>query len=219
MLSGALRSPSMSSEKAMSRVMTVSPVKHAEGVAHHGRARDFAESADMRQARRAVAGLEEHIGLGRRARAARSACALPRTARTWRPRRPRVTGAMLDPVGMAGLSRPESGHYSVIEGGELKSARASGVAPLAIRATLLRNAAFPRKGEGERAHRSVARATPAPSPAPGGAARRRPAGPRRSRLRGAAPRPASARPRPRPGACPCRRGSAAPARASAGGSG
>ena len=34
-----------------------------EGVAHHGRARDFAERADMRQARGAVAGLEQNLFL------------------------------------------------------------------------------------------------------------------------------------------------------------
>ncbi len=31
-----------------------------EGLAHHGRARDLAEGADVRQARRTVAGLEDH---------------------------------------------------------------------------------------------------------------------------------------------------------------
>ena len=33
-------------------------------VPHHGGARDLAERADMRQARRAVAGLEDHLILG-----------------------------------------------------------------------------------------------------------------------------------------------------------
>ena len=37
-----------------------------ERLAHHGRAHDLAEGADMRQAGRAVAGLEQHIALGRR---------------------------------------------------------------------------------------------------------------------------------------------------------
>ena len=39
--------------------------EHAEGVAHHRGARYLAEGADMRQARRAVAGLEDHLILGR----------------------------------------------------------------------------------------------------------------------------------------------------------
>ena len=38
--------------------------EHAEGVAHHRGARHLAEGADMRQARRAVAGLEDHLVLG-----------------------------------------------------------------------------------------------------------------------------------------------------------
>ena len=37
--------------------------EHAKGMAHHGGARDLAEGADMRQARRAVAGLEQHLVL------------------------------------------------------------------------------------------------------------------------------------------------------------
>ena len=37
--------------------------QHAEGVAHHGGARDLAERADVRQAGRAVAGLEDHLVL------------------------------------------------------------------------------------------------------------------------------------------------------------
>ena len=37
-----------------------------EGAAHHGGAHHLAEGADMRQARRAVAGLEQHIAFGRR---------------------------------------------------------------------------------------------------------------------------------------------------------
>ncbi len=36
----------------------------AKGMAHHGGARDLAEGADMRQARRAIAGLEDHLVLG-----------------------------------------------------------------------------------------------------------------------------------------------------------
>ena len=63
-LSGTLRSPSMSSEKQNSRVGT--SLRPLEGLAHHGGAHDLAERADMRQARRAVAGLEQHIALGRR---------------------------------------------------------------------------------------------------------------------------------------------------------
>ena len=37
--------------------------EHAKGMAHHGGARDLAEGADMRQARWAVAGLEQHLVL------------------------------------------------------------------------------------------------------------------------------------------------------------
>ena len=37
--------------------------QHPEGVAHHGGACDLAESADMRQPRGAVAGLEDHLVL------------------------------------------------------------------------------------------------------------------------------------------------------------
>ena len=37
--------------------------QHAEGMTHHGGARHFAESADMRQAGRAVTGLEDHFVL------------------------------------------------------------------------------------------------------------------------------------------------------------
>ena len=40
--------------------------EHGECTAHHGRARDFAEGADVGQARGAVAGLEQRIALGRR---------------------------------------------------------------------------------------------------------------------------------------------------------
>ena len=54
----------MSSEKAISRVLTLSSVSDAEGVAHHGGARDLAEGADMRQAGGAVAGLENDFVLG-----------------------------------------------------------------------------------------------------------------------------------------------------------
>ena len=90
MLSGTLRKPSMSSEKAKSRVgrSDMPP----EGLAHHGGAHHLAEGADMRQARGAIAGLEQHIALGRRrslkratslrasskgqARAARAQCSL-----------------------------------------------------------------------------------------------------------------------------------------------
>ncbi len=53
----------MSSEKQSSRVGTRSARQEAEGGAHHGRARDLAERADMRQARRAVAGLEQDLVL------------------------------------------------------------------------------------------------------------------------------------------------------------
>src|SRR6185437_15889757 len=38
--------------------------EHAEGVTHHRCARDLAKSTDMRQAGRAVAGLEDHLILG-----------------------------------------------------------------------------------------------------------------------------------------------------------
>src|SRR6201999_2905865 len=37
--------------------------EHAERMAHHGGARDLAERADMRQAGRSVAGLEDHLVL------------------------------------------------------------------------------------------------------------------------------------------------------------
>jgi hypothetical protein len=37
--------------------------QHPKGMTHHGRARDLAEGADMRQARRAIAGLEQHFVL------------------------------------------------------------------------------------------------------------------------------------------------------------
>ena len=49
----------------MSLVLTAVLRQHAEGVAHHGRAGDLAEGADMGEARRAVAGLEDHLGLWR----------------------------------------------------------------------------------------------------------------------------------------------------------
>ena len=39
------------------------PRQHPKGGAHHGGARDLAEGADMRQARRTVAGLEQHLVL------------------------------------------------------------------------------------------------------------------------------------------------------------
>ena len=55
---GTLRSPSMSSEKQMSRV-SLAFGKSLKGVAHHGRACDLAERADVRQPRRSVAGLEQ----------------------------------------------------------------------------------------------------------------------------------------------------------------
>ncbi len=58
--SGILRMPSMSSEKQRRRVLHLALGQHLEGVAHHGGARDLAEGADVRQARRAVAGLEQH---------------------------------------------------------------------------------------------------------------------------------------------------------------
>ena len=43
-----------------------------EGAAHHGGARHFAEGADMRQARGAIAGLEQHFRLARAASPASS---------------------------------------------------------------------------------------------------------------------------------------------------
>ena len=49
----------------MSRVLIRVVRQHAERVPHHSRARHLAERADMRQPRRAVAGLEDHFGLGR----------------------------------------------------------------------------------------------------------------------------------------------------------
>ncbi len=52
----------MSSEKQRSRVGTVSPVRTPEGGPDHGGAGDLAEGADMRQAGRAVAGLEDDVG-------------------------------------------------------------------------------------------------------------------------------------------------------------
>ena len=60
-LSGILRMPSMSSEKQSSRVGTSR--QQLEGAAHHGGARHFAEGADMRQARRTIAGFEQHFVL------------------------------------------------------------------------------------------------------------------------------------------------------------
>ncbi len=39
--------------------------QHLEGLAHHGRARDLAEGADMRQAGRAIARLEQRLALAR----------------------------------------------------------------------------------------------------------------------------------------------------------
>ena len=61
--------------------------EHAEGVAHHGGARHFAEGADMRQAGRAVAGFENDFVLRRASSAAQRSCALPRTARRATARR------------------------------------------------------------------------------------------------------------------------------------
>ena len=61
--------------------------QHAEGVAHHGGARDLAEGADMRQARRAVAGLEQHLVLRVSFSAARQSLSPARTARRWIVRR------------------------------------------------------------------------------------------------------------------------------------
>ena len=58
-LSGTLRKPSMSSEKATSLVGTSR--HHLEGLPHPTRARNFTECPDMRQARGAVAGLEQHF--------------------------------------------------------------------------------------------------------------------------------------------------------------
>ena len=55
--------------------------QQAERGAHHGGARHFAERADMRQARGAVAGLEQRFASCRSSPAARRFCALPRTAR------------------------------------------------------------------------------------------------------------------------------------------
>ena len=48
----------MSSEKAMRRVGT--SLMRLEGAPHPARARDLAEGADMRQARRPIAGFEQH---------------------------------------------------------------------------------------------------------------------------------------------------------------
>ena len=68
-LSGTLRSPSMSSEKQSEPGRDRVFGEEAEGGPHHGRAGDLAEGADMRQARRAVAGLEQHRRRRRLARA------------------------------------------------------------------------------------------------------------------------------------------------------
>ena len=51
----------MSSEKAIRRVGMRVAGQDAEGMAHHAGARDLAERADMRQARGAVAGLEQRL--------------------------------------------------------------------------------------------------------------------------------------------------------------
>ena len=63
MLSGILRSPSISSEKASSFVAILPSRQNLEGAPHHAGAGDFAECADMRQAGRTIAGLEQHMGL------------------------------------------------------------------------------------------------------------------------------------------------------------
>ena len=88
-LSGTLRRPSMSSEKAISRVGIRVAGEHPEGVAHHAGAGDLAEGADMRQAGGTVAGLEQRLATCRCASAARRACAPPRKARLWRSGRAR----------------------------------------------------------------------------------------------------------------------------------
>ena len=77
-LSGTLRSPSMSSLKAIRRDGQAG--QHGEGVAHPGGARDLAEGADVRQAGGAVAGLEQRLALARLCPAGRRPWRLPRTA-------------------------------------------------------------------------------------------------------------------------------------------
>ena len=62
-LSGTLRMPSMSSEKQMRREGMRSLGQHAKGVADHGGARHLAEGADVGQAGRTVAGLEDDASL------------------------------------------------------------------------------------------------------------------------------------------------------------
>jgi hypothetical protein len=54
----------MSSENGDQPRLDLVVGQHAEGVAHHGGARHLAERADVRQAGRAVAGLEDHFVLG-----------------------------------------------------------------------------------------------------------------------------------------------------------
>ncbi len=64
--------------------------QHAEGVAHHGGARDLAEGADMRQAGRAVAGLEQHLVFRSFSSAGSRSLSPARTARRWIVRRERA---------------------------------------------------------------------------------------------------------------------------------
>ena len=91
----------MSSLNAISRV-GAPPVSSSIGVAHHGGAQHFVERADVRQARGAVAGLEQHR-LARRAcrrASASAACALPHRARpcwSWLHRGSIAVGAQLLP--------------------------------------------------------------------------------------------------------------------------
>ena len=59
------------------------PGQDTEGVPHHAGARDFAESADMRQAGGAIAGLEQHFGLAGALDAFGRFSVLLRRARHW----------------------------------------------------------------------------------------------------------------------------------------
>ena len=108
----------MSSEKASSRVAMRVVGQHAEGVAHHGRARDLAEGADMRQARGAVAGLEQHFVL------AGALDARDELAR------------LLERPGLGRLRRGEKRgveHGYPGDGAVIKEAKRSGVTTLAVR--------------------------------------------------------------------------------------
>ena len=94
--------------------------QHAKRMPHHGRPRDFAEGADMRQPRGAVAGLENHFGLG--------GVLEPRDQLSRFLERPgfgdlgglaqRGQDLILLGRPAVGSGRRQSGHYSEMRGGE-----------------------------------------------------------------------------------------------------